>query len=405
MSSLRIRWYGLFIMCWASVATAETHIHDIRVSPYDAETTRIVLDVSGDIKTHDFLLTNPTRFVVDIQNAINDKVLKDIPLNQSMVTQVRAGIPDTTTLRLVFDLTQPVKAQHFILPSEHSQQRLVFDLKNTAKIVSAPVITPSETYPKAISTALNLKSHKGRDVTVILDAGHGGKDPGAHGRAGTQEKTVVLAIAQELKRLIDAQPGMQAILTRDGNYYVPLRNRLQKARQEKGDVFISIHADAFNNPESSGASVYALSLKGASSEAARWLAEKENYSELGQVNLANKDDVLRSVLIDLSQTAPIRSSLELGSMVLKNLSQMTKLHHSNVEQARFVVLKSPDIPSILIETGFISNPREEERLRSPAYQKQLAQSIVRGINGYFRYRAPPGTWLAQHYGQYQEFRA
>ena len=247
--------------------------------------------------------------------------------------------------------------------------------------------------------------NKGRKITVIIDAGHGGKDPGAHGRAGTQEKTVVLAIAQELKRAINQQPGMQAVMTRDGDYYVPLRDRLKKARQSKGDIFISIHADAFKNPQSSGASVYALSLKGASSEAARWLAEKENYSELGQVDLSNKDDVLRSVLIDLSQTATISAGLDLGTIVLKNLQAMTKLHHLSVDQARFVVLKSPDIPSILVETGFISNPQEERRLRSPRYQKQLALAIMNGVKSYFRHRAPPGTWLAQHYGQHQEFKA
>jgi len=194
-------------------------------------------------------------------------------------------------------------------------------------------------------------------------------------------------------------------MTRDGNYYVPLRTRLQKTRKSKGDIFISIHADAFKNPKSSGASVYALSLKGASSEAARWLAEKENYSELGQVDLKDKDDVLRSVLIDLSQTATIGASLELGERVLDKLKAITKLHHPRVEQARFVVLKSPDIPSILVETGFISNPQEERRLKSLKYQKQLAQAIMSGINLYFRHQAPPGTWLAQHYGQHLEFRA
>ena len=198
---------------------------------------------------------------------------------------------------------------------------------------------------------------------------------------------------------------MQAVLTRNSNRYVTLRKRLDRARNEKGDVFISIHADAFKDRQASGASVYALSVKGASSEAARWLAAKENHSELGEVDLTNKDDVLRSVLIDLSQTATISSSLELGNMVLQNLSHITKLHHRHVEQARFVVLKSPDIPSILVETGFISNPQEERRLRSSRYQTQLAQSIMLGIRAYFRYQAPPGTWLAKHYGQHQELSA
>lgn len=383
---------SLVLVTWCVAVSAATQIHDIRISNYDKDTTRVVLDLSGNPGCHYFLLADPNRFVIDFQDAKNSKALQKIALNNAAVKKVRSGRPDPKTLRLVLELNQAVQVKQFQLPGEAKQQRLVFDLRKKnikSKVKTAP-ITPM--------------INRGRDIIVVIDAGHGGKDPGAHGKGGTLEKTVVLAIAHELSRLINQQTGMTAVMTRDGNYYVPLRKRLQKAHQKKGDVFISIHADAFKNPKSSGASVYALSLKGASSEAARWLAEKENYSELGQVNLSDKDDVLRSVLIDLSQTATISAGLDLGSLVLSNMKAITKLHHAKVEQARFVVLKSPDIPSILVETGFISNPQEERRLRNPKYQKQMAQAIMKGITSYFRYRSPPGTWLAQHYGQHQEFK-
>ncbi|TAL62192.1 MAG: LysM peptidoglycan-binding domain-containing protein, partial [Legionella sp.] len=233
-----------------------------------------------------------------------------------------------------------------------------------------------------------------RSVIVVLDAGHGGKDPGAKGPHRTQEKDVVLAITLKLKRLIDSQPGMRAVLTRNGDYYVGLRERLDIARKYNGDIFIAIHADAFNNPLSNGASVFALSQRGATSEAARWIAEKENYSELGGVNLGDLDDqngVVRSVLIDLSQTATINSSLQMGGRVLSQLGQFARLHNTKVEQARFMVLKSPDIPSILVETGFISNPREEKNLTSSGYQDRISRAIFQGIKGYFWENPPHGT--------------
>ena len=231
---------------------------------------------------------------------------------------------------------------------------------------------------------------------MVLDAGHGGKDAGAHGPHRSREKDVVLAITLKLKRLIDQQPGMHAVLTRSGDYYVVFRERMEIARKYNGDVFVAIHADAFHNPHSNGASVFALSQGGATSEAARWLAEKENYSELGGVNLGELDDqngVVRSVLIDLSQTATINSSLEMGGRVLGQLGAFTTLHNSRVEQARFMVLKSPDIPSILVETGFISNPREERNLTSPAYQTRLSQAIFQGMKGYFWENPPRGSHI------------
>jgi len=387
----------LIFLIFSSTTSAVTNIHNVRVASYNPNTTRVVLDVSGEPQYHYFTLANPNRLVIDFIHGKSAVNLEKVKLANSTVKNIRSGTPDAKTFRLVLDITQPVTVSKFLLPfpGDLKRKRLVFDLNHQTVSKSS-----DNNPPKIIK-----KPSKIRDVTVVIDAGHGGKDPGAHGQGGTQEKTVVLAIARELSRLINQQPGMHAVMTRDGNYYVPLRTRLQKTRKSKGDIFISIHADAFKNPKSSGASVYALSLKGASSEAARWLAEKENYSELGQVDLKDKDDVLRSVLIDLSQTATIGASLELGERVLDKLKAITKLHHPRVEQARFVVLKSPDIPSILVETGFISNPQEERRLKSLKYQKQLAQAIMSGINLYFRHQAPPGTWLAQHYGQHLEFRA
>lgn len=233
-----------------------------------------------------------------------------------------------------------------------------------------------------------------RDVLVVIDAGHGGKDPGATGPRRNLEKHVTLNIAMKLKQLIDRQPGMRAVMTRKGDYYVGLRERLNIARKANADMFVSIHADAFNNRNSNGASVYALSQTGATSEAARWLAEKENYSELGGVDLSGLDDkngLIRTVLLDLSQTATINAGIQIGDKVLYHLNQMTTLHHNKVEQARFMVLKSPDIPSVLVETGFISNPREEFNLTSPAYQTRLSRAIFEGVKRYFWDSPPHGT--------------
>lgn len=243
-----------------------------------------------------------------------------------------------------------------------------------------------------------------RPVIVVIDAGHGGHDPGATGPHGIHEKNVVLAIARDLQYLVDQQPGMHAVMTRDGDYYVGLRDRLAIARKDKGDMFIAIHADAAPefSGEATGASVYALSLHGASSEAARWIAEKENYSELGGIDLDNipdQDNMLRSVLIDLSQTATISDSLILGRSVLHQLAGLSPLHHDVVEQAPFMVLKSPDIPSILVETGFITTPYEEEHLGDPIYQRELAQALLAGVKNYFNHYAPPGTWLASNHNK------
>ncbi|MBX9587507.1 MAG: N-acetylmuramoyl-L-alanine amidase [Gammaproteobacteria bacterium] len=243
----------------------------------------------------------------------------------------------------------------------------------------------------------SFKAPKARDVVVVIDPGHGGKDPGARGATGTQEKDVVLAIAKRLQAQINRQPGFRAVLTRNSDYFLSLRNRLALARKYRGDMFIAIHADAHDHVNACGVGVYALSQRGATSEAARWLAQQENQSELvGGVDLTDKDQVLKSVLLDLSQTQSITASLQMGSVLLDNLGQFAQLHHNRVEQAAFVVLKSPDIPSLLIETGFISNSAEEHRLRTPYYQDRIATALLSGIKNYFVNHPPRGSLLALH---------
>ena len=370
-----------------SIHTYAKQIYDVRVANNDKGKTRVVFDVDKGIHFHYFSLSNPYRFVVDFENSTNQKDLTGMSLSNTVLKKVRTGQPKKGTLRIVFELNHSAKVTHLVLAGEKKdKQRIVFDFEEKNK----------RQLEKNNKQQIPMIS-KGRDIIVVIDAGHGGKDPGAIGQKGTKEKQIVLAIAKKLQALVNKEEGMKAVMTRDNNYYVTLRQRLSKAHTSKGDVFISIHADAFKNTKSSGASVYALSLKGASSEAARWLAEKENYSELGRVDLSDKDDVLRSVLIDLSRTATISASLNLGNLVLKNLGTISKLHHSNVEQARFVVLKSLDIPSILVETGFISNLQEEQKLQSAQYQQKLAQAIINGIKSYFRYHAPPETHIAMRY--------
>lgn len=268
------------------------------------------------------------------------------------------------------------------LSSNNTVQRSTTELEsiinaNTAK----PVIAAKNT-------------GKQRDIIVVIDPGHGGKDPGTIGSVGIQEKNVVLEISKCLAQEIEKESGFKAVLTRNSDYFIPLRQRLRIAREERGDMFVAIHADAFINPYAGGSSVFALSAHGASSEAARWLAEKENYSELGGVSLLDKSNVLRSVLIDLSQTATISASLQLGNNVLRQLSKIGRLHRGFVEQAPFMVLKSPDIPSLLVETGFLSNPLEEQRLHDPYYQRKIASAIAAGIRNYFMENPPPGTLVA-----------
>lgn len=371
---------------------------------------------NGPFKYKAFMLYNPARFVLDFEQTSSTHPLQNILTHHDLIKTVRVGYQNNHSLRVVFDANDGVILRQVPSKAMRPQQRILqIDLvqnnpSQRSDLIKRTWVTPTVQKPtitKTISTkpgkialmdaparSLRVPSKPLRDVVVVLDPGHGGKDPGAIGMHKSAEKHVVLAIALKLKQLIDRQPGMRAVLTRNGDYYIGLRERMTIARHHNADIFVAIHADAFSNHNSNGASVFALSPRGATSEAARWLAEKENHSELGGVNLSGLDDqngVIRTVLLDLSQTATIGASLQMGSRVLRGLDTVTTLHNARVEQARFVVLKSPDIPSILIETGFISNPREEQNLNSPAYQARLTQAIFQGLKGYFWDYPPHGT--------------
>lgn len=374
---------------------AQAYLQSVAIQKRAGHTSlHFVLD--KNVRHSAFTLTNPDRVVVDFEDTLLGFHIKNFQGNTSAVRLIRSGYPHPHILRLVFEVRDLVQMQGI----NHAQSKqfsvdVDSSMKQPANAASASPLTPIVTRRSA-HHPITINRKPLRDVIVVLDPGHGGKDPGALGPSGIQEKIVTLSIARQLKAIIDRQPGMRAVLTREGDYYVGLRERLHIARKKAGDVFISIHADAFRDPSSSGASVFALSQRGATSEAARWLAEKENYSELGGVNLKALDDdsgLVRTVLIDLSQTATISAGLKIGKQVLNNLQKMTKLHEKQVDQARFMVLKSPDIPSILVETGFISNPREAVNLMNPQYQQKMSLAIFQGMKDYFWEYPPHQTRL------------
>lgn len=379
--------------------------------------TRMVFDVSKPSVPRIFSLDNPPRLVIDFKNARLQQNLLQPPKDHPLFVGVRTGIRHKTDLRVVVDLKQGVKSKSFTLqPSDRRGDRVVVDLypkvsqpapviaatkverqqQAVAKAITAPVVRSEKarvTETKATKTIHN----KGRNIVIAIDAGHGGEDPGAHGPKGTQEKDVVFAIAKKLAALVDRQQGMKAVLVRKGDYYIPLRKRMEIARKAKADLFVSIHADAFRNAKARGASVFTVSTRGASSEAARWLAKHENASDLelaGGVSLDDKDETLASVLLDLSQTATKEASRKVGSKVLSNFKYIGHLHSRTVQKAGFMVLKSPDIPSILVETAFISNPGEERKLRSTGHQQKMASAIFKGVLDYFKEYAPADTLLA-----------
>ncbi len=385
----------------------------------EAQKTAVIFTVRGSLLHKVFTLSNPARVVVDLDETTTAIHVSKVFLGKGLIVHVRSGYPRPHMLRLVFDVKQAVNIRATTWnPNNVTLKGLRIDIlqkkytvvarkKSTPPFLGAAVSGGGQKGVEGVSVTnknrskipvrvQHTPSKSLRDVVIVLDPGHGGKDPGAVGPRRIAEKNVVLAIALKLKHLVDKQPGMRAVLTRNGDYYVGLRERLNMARRYNADVFISIHADAFINQHSNGASVFALSQTGATSEAARWLAEKENYSELGGVNLSSLDDqngLIRTVLLDLSQTATITASVQMGSQVLHHMDKITSLHNSAVEQARFVVLKSPDIPSVLVETGFITNPREETNLSSPLYQERLTQAIFEGVKRYFFDHPPQGTRL------------
>jgi N-acetylmuramoyl-L-alanine amidase len=349
------------------------------------DSTRIVLDITEPVEYSELRLSGPDRAVIDIQNARLNKSPAQPDQHDNFVSGIRTSVRNRDDVRFVVDLKRPVEIKSFLLtPNQKYGHRLVIDL-----------LEPEH---EAEITRVNYapQLQRSRDVIIAIDAGHGGEDPGARGPSGTYEKVVVLEIAKKLRDLINRERGMRAVLIREDDYYIRLRNRIARAREHKADLFISIHADAFHDPRVRGSSVYVLSQRGASSEAARWLAEQENASDLiGGVSLVDKDDTLASVLLDLSQTASLEASIDVADRVLGGLKSLGKVHKRTVQSAGFAVLKSPDIPSILIETAYISNPTEEKRLRDPAYQNHLAGAILKGLHGYFEDHAPEGTILAE----------
>jgi N-acetylmuramoyl-L-alanine amidase len=399
---------------FATESAQAAQILGVRVWPA-ADYTRVTLENDSDLKATHFIVKDPERLVVDIEGLTLNATLKElvakITSNDPYIKQVRVGQNRPNVVRLVFDLKEEVNPQVFSLaPVGTYKHRLVFDLYpvnaadpiaaliargdwNTALPSPAPTQAPTPARPQAVpedsKTADDKTPALTRMITIALDPGHGGEDPGAVGQRGSREKDVVLSIAHRLKARLERLPNMRVMLTRDADFFVPLHVRVQKARAVQADLFVSIHADAFVERTARGSSVFALSDKGASSTAARWLANKENAADLiGGVNLKTQDVQLASVLLDLSTTAQINDSLKLAKAVLGEIGGINRLHKGAVEQAGFAVLKAPDIPSILIETAFISNPEEEARLTDENYQDQLAEAIQKGIKRYFA-RNPP----------------
>ena len=401
----------LLISLLTPLTARAAQILAVRVWPAD-DYTRVTLENDTNLKTRHFIIKNPERLVVDIEGIDLNPTLKSLVAkvhsNDPYIKQIRVGQNQPNVVRLVFDLKEEVNPQVFTLaPVGEYQHRLVFDLYpvNPPDPIAAliekgqwsagePAATDmpppvAQADPPYAAPKSERPPQVTRMLTIALDPGHGGEDPGAIGKRGSYEKHVVLEIAKRLKAKLEQQPNMRVMLTRDGDYFVPLGTRVQKARKVQADLFVSIHADAFVKPTANGSSVFALSERGASSTAARWLANKENAADLiGGTNIKNHDKQLASVLLDLSTTAQINDSLKLGNAVLKEIGGINRLHKGEVEQAGFAVLKAPDIPSILIETAFISNPEEEARLNDDAYQDRMANAVTNGIKKYFAANPP-----------------
>ncbi|WP_218568361.1 N-acetylmuramoyl-L-alanine amidase [Pseudomonas sp. H9] len=395
---------GLLLTAVTVDALAVTQVKSVRLwrAP---DNTRLVFDLSGPVQHSVFTLSAPDRLVIDINGATLAAPLT-VSTSNTPITSVRSAQRTPTDLRVVVDLNKSVTPKSFTLaPNAQYGNRLVVDLYDqAADAVSPPPTPPVATTPAVPVTpaqpAIKLTpvpSGK-RDIVIAIDAGHGGEDPGASGSKGQHEKDIVLSIAKELQRQINGEKGYRAELTRTGDYFIPLRKRTEIARKKGADLFISIHADAAPSKAAFGASVFALSDRGATSETARWLADSENRSDLiggaGNVSLDDKDRMLAGVLLDLSMTASLSSSLNVGQKVLGNMGRVTPLHKRRVEQAGFMVLKSPDIPSILVETGFISNANEAAKLATPSHQQSLARSIHSGVRQFFQQNPPPGTYIA-----------
>jgi N-acetylmuramoyl-L-alanine amidase len=374
-------WISLVLGLLGTTSAWAVEVHDVRLwrAP---DHTRIVFDLTGAAEHTLLVLSNPNRIVVDIHDTKLRANLAAMKLADTPVVTVRSGVRDGDDLRVVLEVNAIVDPRSFALKAnEQAGDRLVLDLYDKQ--------------PRTVAVKKSVRQSARRDMIIAIDAGHGGEDPGATGPARVREKDVVLGIAKELSKLFQADKGFQPTMIRTGDYYVSLKGRRDLARKRQADLFVSIHADAFKRKAAYGASVYALSTTGATSTAASYLAERENAADLvGGVSLSDKDDVLAGVLADLSMTSTLDTSLKLGDKVLRNVDNIARLHKNNVEQAGFAVLKSPDIPSILVETGFISNPAESRKLATRSYQKKMAAAIHRGIRDWFLGHPPSGTLLA-----------
>lgn len=398
------------MLLWAALVAEALAASDVRgVRLWRApDNTRLVFDLSGPVEHSVFTLAAPDRIVIDISGAKLATNLDQLALSNTPITSIRSAQRSADQLRVVIDLSAQVTPKSFALaPNQQYGNRLVvdlFDQPSAADAATQPPSPPASTpampvTPTQAPPKLTPVPNGKRDVVIAIDAGHGGEDPGALSPVkGQYEKNVTLAIAKELQRQINAEKGFRGELVRTGDYFIPLRKRTEIARKKGADLFVSIHADAAPRSSAFGASVYALSERGATSETARWLADAENQSDLiggaGNVSLDDKDKMLAGVLLDLSMTASLTSSLNVGQKVLSNMGRITPLHKRRVEQAGFMVLKSPDIPSILVETGFISNPNEARKLHTASHQQALARSITSGVKQFFHQNPPPGTYIA-----------
>ncbi len=368
------------------------------------EQSRLTLELSQATVHKFFMLDAPRRAVIDLRNTRAASGLK-LPSATGAIAGVRTGPQPSGGLRIVVELNgnAPAKLTTAAVPGKPGRSQLVLAVRGAGAAAAAvqpavpPAATAASNAPEVVRPVrvAHAPPESGREVVIAIDAGHGGVDPGAIGRAGTREKDVVLEISRRLAERINREPGMRAVLTRDGDYFLPHRQRMAKARAAKADMFLSVHADSVGNASVSGSSVYILSNKGASDEQARWLAERENAADLkGGISLDDKDDTLATVLLDLSQSASITASMEAAERVLRRLNSVNEVRKPRVQQAGFLVLKSPDIPSMLVETAFISNPGDERRLRQDGYRERLAEAIFEGVHHYFQEYPPEGSRFA-----------
>ncbi len=387
------------VVAWAvswpgAQAFADTSVAAVRVWPAP-DYTRFTIETRGEVEFSVFALEGPDRLVIDLQETELDGELKQLPAklaaDDAFVSSARVGQFKPGVARVVLELRQKVEPSVFTLqPIGDYGHRLVIDIYPTEPADPILALLNAGKTPEQNATQPRSAELVPKEILIVaIDAGHGGEDPGATGRRGTREKDVTLAIARELKKLVDKDPKMRGVLIRDGDYFVPLGKRVEKARAVRADLFVSIHADAFIKPHARGSSVFALSERGATSAAAQWLAAKENEADLiGGANIDVADITLKQVLLDLSQTATINESLKLATSVLGELGEINKLHKRHVEQAGFAVLKAPDIPSILVETAFLTNPQEERKLRGKQYQRKVALAMLKGIRRYFADNPP-----------------